>query len=192
MEKIVVLNSAVENLSNFAHLKAIGYNGFCYLHIAKEKELLKRGNPLRDARVTESYGLQVMLNACNYYDKQSNKGNNIPTEERQKQTGRSPLIENFVDISDRDGTNYLRAYLIDGKYKTDVTYFVNGKEATPDEVEIIKQFSKKSAPRDPKNNVEMVGYKFDNIVSYKVNGTLYVLNHKDVQYKTSKDIALQA
>lgn len=189
MEKTILLNGMNEVTNVFVNLANTKYNGFASLQIVKSKDLLKRGNPLSGCNVVEEYGIQVMLNSCDYYNKQANKGNII--EEHQKQSGRSPLVKGFIDVSDRDGTGYIRAYLVPNMKKTNVTYYVDGVKATAEQIEVIKQFSKKTAPRNPKNSAELVGYKFDNIAAFKVNGVIYVLNHNNIEYKV-KDLALQA
>lgn len=121
---------------------------FARVEATVEEKQLKRGNPLRTAKITKDVVYNVMLNA-NY--------TNVVNNQRERE-GKDPNFEakpnwhekvydgeNGSIVKKRkndDGTRYLM--FVCNSAKTEA-YFVNGVLATADEVATIKQFKPKTS-----------------------------------------------
>lgn len=192
--KNINYNEFYKNLSNF--------NGGTFVSITTNTivEMKKTDNPLADAVVTKLSVRTSYQFGCSYksiIDKRlkaqgiCEKPNFIP----QAPKGRVWDVTNRILVDDKGlGIYYARFYRTENSKEVN-TYFVNGVEATAEQVELIKQF-KKSHSYTSKSQSEAglethqaqpLDLKFQSIVSIRVDNEEYVINHNDTTI--SHDVA---
>lgn len=143
--------------SKFVNLITGLKNGsFVTVEKVSEHDMAKTGNPLRDAKVEKSSTFQVQV-GC---DLQRIEDNRAKLEGREPRTvGPLPWGEYLADgipVIKHKGSLYLRGYWVKS---LDSSYTVNGKPATPEQIAIIKQFSKNR----PMEKTAPLCVKFDGI-----------------------------
>lgn len=115
-----------------------------------EQDMLKRGNPLAKQVVTKLTTYNVLLNA-NYTNQVNNarirEGKEADFVAKQNWHERVYDSENGSIVCNRNKreNRYLMASI---NFAKTLVYFVNGVEATKEEVEIIKQFKKSSSAKN--------------------------------------------
>lgn len=150
----------------------------------------KRGNYLKDERVMK---LQTIEYA--YGKSYEDRVNEALVESGKEGTFESKSLpwgkwlegaEGSVISHTKNGEDklYIRCYLKKG-VEPDVTYYVNGKPATEDEVDTIKAFSpnrskdsstQSEAGLEQEKQVIVNAVDFDNIISITIEGVTYELN----------------
>jgi predicted transcriptional regulator len=144
--------------------------------VVSEKQL-KRGNPLANAEVTKLVNYNFLLNAV-YQNAVNNarvrEGNEADFEAKQNwhekvyDTNNGSIVRNRNKVEDR----YLSGIVNNAKT---LTYFVDGIEATAEQIETIKQFKPKVA--------KAVNQGLDNDIIFrtiKIEGIKEVRSHKQV------------
>ena len=129
-------------------------------------KLLKRGNPLigQDVRKVTFYtniGLGISYeNTINNKRERNGEERNF---EAEKPFGMSWEHFPFILKSDKDpNQKYLRMQFY-ANTKCESTYLINGKIATPSELEIIKQFT----PKKSESEIKVLSIKLQNVVKIK-------------------------
>lgn len=170
--KQIIMKVTIEDLKNF-----IGDGGKAtHGHIVAivKQEMLKTGNPLKDAEITKQVSYIASLNA-NY----QNVVNNALVREGKeanfvsKENWFTPEFDSFNGsiVAKKSDTNckYLKMIV-----KTAVThnYFVNGIVATKEQIETIKKFRQKSSSSNQNLDSEVIvrTIKAENIVKIKKGG----------------------
>jgi hypothetical protein len=173
---------SVNDLKNF--LNDGGSATFATITAQLEQELLKTGNPLKGCKVTKLVTYNVRLN-CNYQNAVNNQRQREGKEAdfEAKQAWHSPLYDCFngsiaqhkADAkieNDEEKRTYVKMIL---NSITTHNYFVNGIEATAEQIDIIKQFKpqKKSyVGQDLDNAVQIITVKRENIVEVRAGGKI--------------------
>ncbi len=173
---------SVETLKNF--LNDGGSATFATISAQLEQELLKTGNPLRDAEVTKLVSYRVRLN-CNYQNAVNNQREREGKEADfvSKGAWHRPLYDlfngsivqhkNSVDIKDDElKQTYVKMIL---EKVTTHQYFVNGVLATEAELDIIKQFKpqKKSyVGQGLDTPIPLITVKRENILEIRAGGKI--------------------
>ncbi len=140
-----------------------------------EQKMLKRGNPLKDAEITKLVSYVSLLNA-NYQNvvnnslKREAKETNFVSKENWFTTIFDSFNGSLVAKKSDVSQTYLKMIV-----KTAIThkYFVNGIEATAEQMEVIKEFKQKSNSSKGQgldNEVIVRVVKTDNIISIKKGG----------------------
>lgn len=139
-----------------------------------EQKMLKRGNPLKDAEVTKLVTYMARLNnnyqnAVNNQRLREGKDNDFVSKENWFSNIYDSFNGSLVAKKSDEKCTYLK--MIVSSAKTHV-YFVNGIEATTEQVETIKQFKQKSSAANQNLDTEVVvrTIKTENIVSVKTGG----------------------
>ena len=132
-----------------------------------EEKQLKRGNPLATAKVTKLVNYNMLLNA-NYTNMVNNRREKEGKEAdfEAKENWFAKVNDGFNGSIVRNKKDHTALYLFFAcnNAKTE-KYFVNGVEATPEQVETIKQFK----PATPKATNQ--GLENDVVVrTVKLNG----------------------
>lgn len=129
-------------------------------------KLLKRGNPLngQDVRKITFYsniGLGISYeNTINNKKERNGEDRDFVSE---KPSGMSWEAFPFILKSDKNPSQkYLRMQFY-ANTKVKSVFLINGKLATPNELEIIKQFT----PKKSENEIKVVSIKLQNIVKIK-------------------------
>ena len=174
---IFMLN--IETLKNFINDGGKATHG--HIVALTEQKMLKTGNPLRDAEVTKLVSYIAALNV-NY----ANCVNNALEREGKdknfvaKEAWFTKVYDNFNGsiVAKKSDLNchYLMFVL---KKAVTHRYFVNGVEATAEQVEVIRQFKQSSS--SPKNQnldspIQPLTIKTENIISVKTGGEELFLN----------------
>lgn len=140
-----------------------------------EQKMLKRGNPLKDAEITKLVSYVSLLNA-NYQNVVNNalKRENKEAEFVSKENWFTTIFDSFNGslVAKKSDTSQTYLKMI---VKSAVThkYFVNGIEATTEQLETIKEFKQKSSGSKGQgldNEVIVRTIKTDNIVQIKKGG----------------------
>lgn len=140
-----------------------------------EQKMLKRGNPLKDAEITKMVSYVSLLNA-NYQNVVNNalKREDKEAEFVSKENWFTTIFDSFNGslVAKKSDTSctYLKMIV---KTAVTHTYFVNGIEATAEQLETIKEFRQKSNASKGQgldNEVIVRTVKTDNIVSIKTGG----------------------
>lgn len=111
-----------------------------------EQKQLKRGNPLANNKVTKLVQYQMLLNA-NYQNMVNNqreregKEANFEAKENWFKKVNDGFNGSIVCNKNNENSYYLLFACNDSKTKK---YFIDGVEATPEQIETIKQFKPKS------------------------------------------------
>lgn len=139
-----------------------------------EQKMLKRGNPLKDATVTKLVTYISLLNA-NYQNCVNNaleregKDSNFKSKENWFTTIYDSFNGSLVAKKSDEKCTYLKMIV---KSATTHTYFINGIEATVEQIETIKQFRQKSSATTQGLDTEIIvrTIKTENIISVKTGG----------------------
>lgn len=112
-----------------------------------EQKMLKRGNPLAWAEVTKKVTYQMLLNAnyqnmVNKQRERENKEANFVSKENWFKKVNDGFNGSIVAKKSDETCQYL--FFACNNAKTEM-YFINGRVATNEEVEIIRNFKQKSA-----------------------------------------------
>lgn len=163
----------IETLKNFINDGGKASHG--KIVAITDQKMLKRGNPLKDAEVTKLVSYIALLNA-NY---QNTVNNALAREGKEgnfesKETWFTPIYDSFngslvAKKSDLTCT-YLKFILKSAKTHK---FFVDGIEATAEQLEVIKQFKQKSSSPTNQNldsPIQPLTIKTQNIVSVKTGG----------------------
>jgi len=173
---------SVETLKNF--LNDGGSATFATISAQLEQKMLKTGNPLRDAEVTKLVTYNVRLN-CNYQNAVNNQREREGKEADfvSKEAWHTPLYDCFngsiaqhkADVNienDEEKRTYVKMIL---NSITTHNYFVNGIEATEEQVKIIQQFKQKSnsyGGQDLDNVIPVITVKRENILEIRAGGKI--------------------
>lgn len=129
-------------------------------------KLLKRGNPLngQDVRKVTFYtNIGLGISYENTMNNKREKDGEERDFEAQKPSGMSWEAFPFILRSDKDpNQKYLRMQFY-ANTKVQSTYLINGKIATPNELEIIKQFT----PKKSESEIKVLSIKLQNVVKIK-------------------------
>lgn len=112
-----------------------------------EQKMLKRGNPLRESKIEKRVSYKLSLN-CVYQNAVNNQREREGLEKDfvASSNWHEPVFDGVNGSIVRHKTNDKR-YLKGIVKSADVLdYFVDGERATPEQIEIIKQFRQVSAP----------------------------------------------
>ena len=172
----------IETLKNF--LNDGGSAAYATIVAQLEQELLKTGNPLRDANITKLVSYKVRLN-CNYQNSVNAQRLREGKEADfvSKGSWHRPLYDCFngsivqhkadVHISnDEDKRTYVKMVLDSVKTHN---YFVNGIEATTEQLALIQQFKpqKKSyGGQGLDNPIPLITVKRENILEIRAGGKI--------------------
>ena len=139
-----------------------------------EQKMLKRGNPLKDAEVTKLVTYMARLNnnyqnAVNNQRLREGKEGNFESKENWFTTIFDSFNGSLVAKKSDLNCHYLKMIV---NYAVTHTYFVNGIEATAEQIETIKQFKQKSSAANQNLDTEIIvrTIKTDNIISIKTGG----------------------
>ena len=139
-----------------------------------EQKMLKRNNPLKDAEVTKLVTYMARLNnnyanAVNNALKREGKDANFVSKENWFTTIYDSFNGSLVAKKSDTNCTYLKMIV---NYAVTHVYFVNGVEATAEQIEIIKNFKQKSsaASQGLDNEIIVRTIKTDNIISIKTGG----------------------
>jgi len=112
-----------------------------------EEKQLKRGNPLASAKVTKVVSYNMLLNA-NYTNMVNNRrakeGKETDFEAKENWFAKVNDGFNGSIVCNKKDTTALYLFFACNNAKT-LKYFVNGNEATADEIETIKKFKPTTA-----------------------------------------------
>lgn len=169
----------LETLKNFINDGGKATHG--HIVALTEQKMLKTGNPLRNAEVTKLVSYIAALNV-NY----QNCVNNALVREGKdknfvaKEAWFTKVYDNFNGsiVAKKSDLNchYLMFVL---KKAVTHRYFVNGVEATVEQIEIIRQFKQKSSRPTNQNldsPIQPLTIKTENIISVKTGGEELFLN----------------
>lgn len=141
---------------------------FITIKTRTDVKLNKRGNPLKDAKVEK-----ISTRNCQWGVSYANSVNNRLEkngEERTFVAESLPWGEWKVanKVIEHKGAIYYRFYVVKNA-KVESTYYVDGKEATPEQMFIINQFMPKTY--EASNGVDVMPYNVNekNILSVKAN-----------------------
>jgi hypothetical protein len=139
-----------------------------------EQKMLKRGNPLKDMEITKLVTYVARLNnnyqnSVNNALKREGKDANFVSKENWFTT----IFDSFNGslVAKKSDTNCTYLKMIVNYAKTHA-YFVNGVEATEEQLEVIKQFKQSSSPTSQGLDTEIIvrTIKTENIISVKTGG----------------------
>jgi len=158
-----------------------GKAAFGHIIALTEQKMLKTGNPLRDAEVTKLVSYMASLNV-NY----QNCVNNALVREgkddnfKSKESWFTKVYDNFNGsiVAKKSDLNCHYLMFVLNKAVTH-RYFVNGIEATAEQLEVIKQFKQKSSSPTNQNldsPIQPLTIKTENIISVKTGGQELFLN----------------
>ena len=140
------------------------------------EKLLKTNNPLKDDEVTKLVDYKFMLNAV-YENAVNNQREREGKESDFK--AKSNWHEKVYDSKNgaivRNKNKHENTYLSGIVQRAEtLKYFVNGIEATPEQIEIIKQFKQKSSAKNQgiENEVIFRTIKIDGIKEVRANKTV--------------------
>lgn len=173
---------SVNDLKNF--LNDGGSAAYATITAQLEQKMLKRGNPLKDAKVTKLVSYRVRLN-CNYQNSV-----NAQREREGKETDfiskgawhmplydcfNGSIVQHKADFAIED-VNKKRTYvkMILEKVTTH-NYFVNGIEATTEQLALIQQFKEKSnsyGGQGLDNVIPVITVKRENILEIRAGGKI--------------------
>ncbi len=140
-----------------------------------EQKMLKRGNPLKDANVTKLVTYISLLNA-NYQNcvnnalKREGKDDNFKSKENWFTTIYDSFNGSLVAKKSDTNCHYLKMIVKSAKTHK---FFVDGIEATEEQMEVIRQFKQSSssaANQNLDNEVIVRTIKTQNIISVKTGG----------------------
>lgn len=139
-----------------------------------EQKMLKRGNPLKDANITKLVTYMARLNnnyqnAVNNQRLREGKDDNFVSKENWFKTIFDSFNGSLVAKKSDENCTYLKMIV---NFATTHTYFVNGIEATAEQIETIKQFKQSSSAKNQNLDTEIIvrTIKTDNIISIKTGG----------------------
>jgi hypothetical protein len=139
-----------------------------------EQKMLKRGNPLKDATVTKLVSYISLLNA-NYQNTVNNaleregKDKNFVSKENWFTTIFDSFNGSLVAKKSDTNCHYLKMIVKSAKTHK---FFVDGIEATEEQMEVIRQFKQSSSPTSQglDNEIIVRTIKTQNIISVKTGG----------------------
>jgi hypothetical protein len=140
-----------------------------------EQKMLKRGNPLKDAVITKLVTYISLLNA-NYQNVVNNalaregKDDNFKSKENWFTTIYDSFNGSLVAKKSDTNCHYLKMIVKSAKTHK---FFVDGIEATEEQMEVIRQFKQSSSSAANQNlDTEIIvrTIKTENIVSVKTGG----------------------
>lgn len=145
-----------------------------------EQKVLKRGNPLASAKITKLVDYKFSLN-CIYENAVNNqrKKENKETDFVAKSNWHTKVYDtkNGSIVANKNNTEsrYLSG-IVNGAET--LKYFINGIEATAEQIEIIKQFKQKSsAPNQGlENEIIFRTIKIAGIKEVRANKNLIIFN----------------
>ena len=139
-----------------------------------EQKMLKRGNPLKDATVTKLVTYISLLNA-NYKNTVNNaleregKDANFVSKENWFTNIYDSFNGSLVAKKSDEKCTYLKMIVKSAKTHK---FFVDGIEATEEQMEVIRQFKQSSSPTSQGLDTEIIvrTIKTENIISVKTGG----------------------
>jgi hypothetical protein len=138
-----------------------------------EQKMLKTGNPLRDAVVTKLVDYKFMLNAV-YQNAVNNQrireGKEADFEAKSNWHEKVYDSKNGAIVCNKNKreNTYLSGIVQNAET---LKYFVNGIEATPEQIEVIKQFKQKSSAKNQglENEITFRTIKIEGIKEVRAN-----------------------
>lgn len=139
-----------------------------------EQKMLKRGNPLKDAVITKLVTYISLLNS-NYQNVVNNalaregKDDNFKSKENWFTTIYDSFNGSLVAKKSDTNCHYLKMIVKSAKTHK---FFIDGIEATVEQIETIKQFRQKSSAANQNLDTEIIvrTIKTENIISVKTGG----------------------
>jgi hypothetical protein len=145
-----------------------------------EQKMLKRGNPLATAKITKLVDYKFSLN-CIY--------ENAVNSQRKREEKEADFVAKsnwHTKVHDsKNGSIVANKNNMDSRYLSGIVngaetlkYFINGIEATAEEIEVIKQFKQKSSAPNQNLDNEIIfrTIKIEGIKEVRANKNLIVFN----------------